>query len=1061
MMSRTRRGRRFFGSVRADLFVPYEFVMRLPRSGEQLLRNSEIFSRCDNVLASECRLDTNIANSDTCDFHRITRVASGGKLRHPENIGRFGIGFVSVYQITDYPEIASNGIRLTLFPDQESFNATDAPEIQGTEFRLPWATDGNSQTRRALSASPLTSSDIASLPDTVARILGESLLFLRHVTRAEVRKDGKSVSSYAVTRDDGPGRLKVHVRPADQSSNWCVLQADAGERTSQLCERFGTLADLKRNTGVTVAIPVDQGTEFVGRFFAYLPTEQQHGLSAHINADFFPKPDRKAIVLDGGQHQQAWNAALIECAAATLAENLVALREPLGPVQIWTLIHEAYNNAERATSGSTHPEISAFWKSIKTALERNPAIAMDTSGIWSPASELLHSPTEFETEEVRALRQIGIKLIHPSLADYTDILLIAGVSQLDARSLSAALQEAHVLEELMEGGRVPTQHRRSLLEPLWRAMDKFLARPKSANRSILTSAPLFLTHDHRLTRFDEGRRRPEQVSLERLTKWFPSLPLPHRSLEENAHTLALANELEPERVVSDLKAACRLGDSATLTSAAKPTDLRVFYRLIRDLMVGRDREAGPETLSALAALHIFRAGQGFVAAQSAFLPGDFDDPIGVVSLLVKECYDAVTQEFLRDSLGVDRQSLENYVTTQLPSFFKNAPPIGSYKKLLTVLAKHSSSLLDSSILKDTLLQLRMVPTRDGGWSAPNRTYKHGEELERLLGFAPEWWLDETRTPGGRTTDAFLLDLGVRDGPCAEHLLLAMTELAEKEPTLEAQKRAESLFYVICDNFARWEREAGVDLEWLEMYKSDAIFPADGISDEWFCGESLYGPYRSAAFTSQVRFLPFRNTQRLVPKALKFFGINSEPTTDLVIAHLRHCVAEGTAVSPLAYQILNERANDQAGGALIAQLQNEPCVWSEADRRYVEPNRLFWTRSSPGALRRAGSPAGRRVPQVPERDWRCRATHTKSIHRHRQGDCRRVSRCATTHQRRCRRRSELPSCNRRGSQGRRRRFPRRRFVATRLSVHSERGQSARSRPRSGRQGQRLACGAVRG
>ena len=35
-MSRTRRGRRFFGSVRADLFVPYEFVMRLPRSGEQL-----------------------------------------------------------------------------------------------------------------------------------------------------------------------------------------------------------------------------------------------------------------------------------------------------------------------------------------------------------------------------------------------------------------------------------------------------------------------------------------------------------------------------------------------------------------------------------------------------------------------------------------------------------------------------------------------------------------------------------------------------------------------------------------------------------------------------------------------------------------------------------------------------------------------------------------------------------------------------------------------------------------------------------------------------------------
>ena len=41
MMSRTRRGRRFFGSGRTDLFVTYEFVMRLPRSGEQLLESKE------------------------------------------------------------------------------------------------------------------------------------------------------------------------------------------------------------------------------------------------------------------------------------------------------------------------------------------------------------------------------------------------------------------------------------------------------------------------------------------------------------------------------------------------------------------------------------------------------------------------------------------------------------------------------------------------------------------------------------------------------------------------------------------------------------------------------------------------------------------------------------------------------------------------------------------------------------------------------------------------------------------------------------------------------------
>ena len=53
MMSRTRRGRRFFGSVRADLFVPYEFVMRLPRSGEQLsLARSAASRACGPCTAS-------------------------------------------------------------------------------------------------------------------------------------------------------------------------------------------------------------------------------------------------------------------------------------------------------------------------------------------------------------------------------------------------------------------------------------------------------------------------------------------------------------------------------------------------------------------------------------------------------------------------------------------------------------------------------------------------------------------------------------------------------------------------------------------------------------------------------------------------------------------------------------------------------------------------------------------------------------------------------------------------------------------------------------------------
>ena len=891
------------------------------------VRNSGVFSRCDDILASECSRGERDDDSDTCDFHAITKVASGGKLRHPENIGRFGIGFVSVYQLTDFPEIASNGVRLTLLPERESFDTADAPEIQGTEFRLPWAKDGSSSTRRALSASPITNDDICDLPGIVARILGESLLFLRHVALAEVRRDGKLVASYAATRDVATGRLEIDVRPTGRTSTWHVLHADAAQRTARLCERFATLSELRRSTRVIVAIPVGQEAGATGRFFAYLPTEQQHGLSAHINADFFPKPDRKAIVLDGGQHQQAWNAALIECAAATLARNLVALRDRLEPTQLWKLINDAYTTAERATNGDAPRELSVFRRAVEAALEHHPPIAMDTSGAWWPARELLNTRTELEADEVSALRQIGVKLMHPSLAEYSDVLCKAGVSPLDAHSLAEILEDAPALEELSSGGRVPSKQRRSLLEPLWRAMDKFLARPESSNRP-LSSAPLFLRHDHRLARFEQGRRRPEGASLERLAKWFPSLPLPHPSLEEHTHALSLADELEPELVVSELENACRPGGPATLFRHAEPSELRRFYRLLRDLMVGRTREASPQTLAALAVLPVFRSGVGYVAAQGAFLPGDFEDPVGVASLLAKECYDSVTQEFLQEYLGVMRQSIEIYVETAVPIFFAGSPPVEKFKKLLIALADHSSVLLAAPNVKSTLRELQMIPVRDGGWAVPDRTYKHTEELEKLIGFGTEWWLDEERTPGTRTTDAFLLDLGVRDAPCAEHLLRALDELTEGEPTEEVQKQAENLFYVICDNFSRWEEEDGDDLAWLEEYKSRPIFPADGVDDEWFSGEELYDPFRSAAFASQAKVLPFRNTQRLKSNVLVFFGIQSEPDTEMVIAHLRHCVGKGTAVSRLAYQILNERASDPEDAALIQELRDVPCIWSQ-------------------------------------------------------------------------------------------------------------------------------------
>ena len=65
MMSRTRRGRRFFGSGRTDLFVPYEFAMRLPRSGEQLLLQDNVFENGDGLEGEDFHVTVDSVNGDT------------------------------------------------------------------------------------------------------------------------------------------------------------------------------------------------------------------------------------------------------------------------------------------------------------------------------------------------------------------------------------------------------------------------------------------------------------------------------------------------------------------------------------------------------------------------------------------------------------------------------------------------------------------------------------------------------------------------------------------------------------------------------------------------------------------------------------------------------------------------------------------------------------------------------------------------------------------------------------------------------------------------------------
>lgn len=86
----------------ADDAKAEEIVFDITDTG-LLVRNGGQFTYCGD-LEKPCAL---LAEGNyKCDYHRITDVGSGGKLSRGENIGRFGIGFVSTYRVTDHPRSA-------------------------------------------------------------------------------------------------------------------------------------------------------------------------------------------------------------------------------------------------------------------------------------------------------------------------------------------------------------------------------------------------------------------------------------------------------------------------------------------------------------------------------------------------------------------------------------------------------------------------------------------------------------------------------------------------------------------------------------------------------------------------------------------------------------------------------------------------------------------------------------------------------------------------------------------------------------------------------------------
>ena len=380
------------------------------------VRNSGVFTYCGDLSNDLCGFQTKKIYS--CDYHRIVLVGSGEKRLQDENIGRFGIGFISTYQVTDHPEIRSAGIKLTLFPESRTWKTKSCDTPGGTTFFLPWAKNENSALRVALGASPITEELINQLADDFQRVLRQSLLFLRHVRKAEVRRDGELLMSCDLDRSDG-SNLKVSFHPSGEVEHWHILRADAAEAAQDLASRYTTLKKLNfLSTKVGIGLPVKPGLlpkKDEGLLYAFLPTEQSSGLPLHINADFFSEPNRKVVIFAGHQHEQKWNEMLMKAAAKEIAHNLEALLKVLGHVQLWKILDGAHKLLSRRGVHGQSEWHEEFWRYLHAKAPEAKIVPVQDGSVRQPREVFVFFPRHPLTDDQAQGVQIFYGVIPPNL----------------------------------------------------------------------------------------------------------------------------------------------------------------------------------------------------------------------------------------------------------------------------------------------------------------------------------------------------------------------------------------------------------------------------------------------------------------------------------------------------------------------------------------------------------------------------------------------------------------------------------------------------------------------
>lgn len=662
--------------------------------------NDARFSDC-GLVGDQRECPSEKQHKPSCDWHNLTWIAAGQKRGREETIGKFGVGFLAVYQITDLPTIVS-GRHWELHEEKEEAERIKEvcrsgcghfPNVDGTRFVFPYATDPESRLRRQLGQQLLDWRAPDQLQEALVRAAPQALLFMRHLTKVEIRRDGTIAFAVERLAEAGKSMTTQLIVAGNAEETWYLLDGDFDDRAAELKQEFGAeRIEPVRHARVRLAVPGSGTTN--GVLYTGLPTATATGLPFHIDSTFFPSSDRKRVIADSADYRTLWNQAAMEAAGHALAQHVPDLRQPLGHAGYWGLINGV--GASRASAAESRLVASGNFWSLLAERVRTTESAYDSTGRWVTPSA---APVLLRAEEADSLPALDAIGLHPMHEDVRKIVAAGqlvmkdlGTHWLTADAVVGAIRAVGLVSRRGAEWAPGNLGTVSGLTVLWTEIEALLAAAVAQNRSTdaaendLRQCAIALTTDAQLIPLQEVHRA-DPKTRQLLEAIGADVPLLHAEMDSgDGRLLRLCPSIDVSSIVAAIE---KLGgDELQGRWESNQYDPSALLDWLAPRLGELDED--PRLVERLRALPLFPAGRELGSLSQLAIPGDFQDPLGLADVISLPNLSRHRQTLI--ALRVRELTIGEFARVQVPRAFRGGDLEPSLiRRVVNVLAARTAS----------------------------------------------------------------------------------------------------------------------------------------------------------------------------------------------------------------------------------------------------------------------------------------------------------------------------------------------------------------------------------